>query len=60
MSTSETNGDKAADLNRHDPQTAGLEAKAERVQGGDDEKKEELEEKAYGGDDETPNVPLPG
>lgn len=53
-------GDGDQDLSGNAPDTAGLEAKADRVQGGDDEKEEDLEDKAYGGDDDTPNVPLPG
>ena len=42
--------------------TAGLERKADRLQGGNKDKAEDLEEKAYGGgdDDDIPDVPLPG
>ena len=41
--------------------TAGLERKADRLQGGNEDKAEDLEEMAYGGDDDDiPDVPLPG
>lgn len=48
----------------NDPKLERPEDEQERGEGlfpaGDEEKAEELKEKAYGGEDEGPDVPLPG